>query len=40
RSVRYCSRECQRRDWSVGGHKERCADLAQQRRRESSGNAG
>eukprot|EP00903_Cladosiphon_okamuranus_P008890 g8510.t1 len=31
KSVRYCSRECQRRDWTVGDHKERCAYLAQQR---------
>ncbi|CAM9172505.1 unnamed protein product [Pylaiella littoralis] len=31
KSVRYCSRECQRRDWAVE-HKENCAYLAQQRR--------
>lgn len=30
KSVRYCSRECQRRDWTVGDHKERCGHFAQQ----------
>ncbi|KZV73037.1 hypothetical protein PENSPDRAFT_324621 [Peniophora sp. CONT] len=25
--VRYCGRECQRRDWNKGGHKEKCRRL-------------
>ncbi|CAM9553192.1 unnamed protein product [Ectocarpus fasciculatus] len=31
KTTKYCSRECQRRDWIVGGHKDRCRELAQQR---------
>ncbi|KAI7838565.1 hypothetical protein COHA_007638 [Chlorella ohadii] len=30
KSVKYCSRECQKKDWSAG-HKRSCAALAQQR---------
>ncbi|CAN0375314.1 unnamed protein product, partial [Ectocarpus sp. 12 AP-2014] len=31
KTAKYCSRECQRRDWIVGGHKDRCRELARQR---------
>jgi hypothetical protein len=31
RSVKYCSKECQRLDWKEGGHKEECADLKEQK---------
>ena len=35
--VYYCSVECQRQDWKVGGHKEKCKELQKEAKAKANG---